>query len=153
MTIGPSTVRFARRPTRGVLLGFSAIRCGVIGLAFVTVLLGLLLAGGWGLIVTAPLWTTFAASAFVTRKGEPLVEWFPVALHWLLRVSANQTEYRVRVMTPRPAGTMALPGDAAPLRFYDDPEHRDVLHSRSTPPDAGGGPRGVALRLRAARPG
>jgi len=103
------------------MLGFSAIRCGTIGLAFVTMLLGLLLDGGWGLIVTGPLWTMFAASAFVTRKGEPLVEWLPVALHWSLRVSAKQTEYRVRVMTPRPAGAMALPGDAAPLRFYDDP--------------------------------
>lgn len=119
--IGPSTVRFARRPARGVLLGFSAIRCGAIGLAFVTMLLGLLLDGGWGLIVTGPLWTMFAASAFVTRKGEPIVEWLPIVLHWSLRASAKQTEYRVRIMAPRSAGTMALPGDAAPLRFYDDP--------------------------------
>jgi hypothetical protein len=103
------------------MLGFSALRCGVIGLAFVVILLGVLLAGGWGLVVTGPLWATLIASAFVRRKGEPLVEWLPVVLNWSLRVSAKQTEYRMRVMSPRPAGTMALPGDAASLRFYDDP--------------------------------
>lgn len=121
-TIAPSTVRFARRPTRGMMLGFSALRCGVIGLAFVVILLGLLLAGGWGLVVTGPLWATLLASAFVRRKGEPLIEWLPVLFHWSLRVSAKQTEYRMKVTAPRPAGTMALPGDAASLRFYDDPE-------------------------------
>lgn len=119
-TLGPSTIRFARRPTRGVMLGFSALRCGAIGLAFATLLVGVLVDGGWGLVVTTPLWATFVTSAFVTRKGEHLVEWLPVVLHWSLRVAATQTEYRARVVTPRPAGTMALPGDAAALRFYND---------------------------------
>jgi len=126
-TLAPTTVRFARRPTRGVMLGFSALRCGAVGLAFATMLLGLLVAGGFGLLVTGPLWTSFIASAFVTRNGEPLVEWLPLALHWSTRVSAKQTEYRMRATSPRPAGTMALPGDAAPLRFYNDPDTRTCL--------------------------
>ena len=109
------------------MLGFSALRCGAIGLAFVTMLVGLLTGGGFGLLVTGPLWTLFVASAFVSRKGEPVVEWLPFLLHWTTRVSAKQTEYRMRVTSPRPAGTMALPGDAAPLRFFNDPDTRACL--------------------------
>jgi hypothetical protein len=119
---GPATVRFARRSTRGMMLGFSALRCAAIGLAALTVLLGLLVGGGWGLIGSAPVWTALLATAFVTRKGQPLVEWIPSVLHWSARVSAKQTTYRVRVTPPRPAGTMALPGDAAALRFYNVPD-------------------------------
>lgn len=121
-TVTTSSVRFARRPTRGMMLGFSALRCAAIGLALVTVSVGVLIAGGAGLVVTAPIWTALLAGAFIRRKGEPLVEWLPIALQWSLRVSASQTEYRMRVMDPRPAGTMALPGDASALRFYNDPE-------------------------------
>jgi hypothetical protein len=121
-TFSPATVRFARRSTRGMMLGFSALRCTAIGLAALTVLLGLLTGGGWGLVVSAPVWAALLATAFVTRKGQPLVEWIPSVLHWAARMSAKQTTYRARVTVPRPAGTMALPGDAAPLRFYNDPD-------------------------------
>ena len=41
---------------------------------------------------------------------------------WKARKAARQSEYRARVSVPRPAGTMALPGDAAALRFYEDPD-------------------------------
>ena len=41
---------------------------------------------------------------------------------WKARTVARQHEYRARVSVPRPAGTMALPGDAAALRFYEDPQ-------------------------------
>jgi len=44
--------------------------------------------------------------------------------------SAKQTEYRMRVTSPRPAGTMALPGDAAPLRFFNDSRHHNVSGAR-----------------------
>ena len=124
MTSAPTSVRFARRPTRGLLLGFSALRCGTLGVAFSVLLIGLLVDGAWGVVVTGPLWAVAAASAFVTRRGEPVVEWLPVVLHWSKRVSAKQTEYRARVTRPRPAGMMALPGDAAALRFLNDPESR-----------------------------
>src|SRR5665213_4554030 len=102
------------------MLGFSAPRCIAIGLGALTVLLGLLAGGGPGLLFSAPLWTLLVALAFVTRKDQPLVEWIPSVLHWSFRVSMKQTTYRARVSAPRPAGTMALPGDAAALRFYED---------------------------------
>ncbi len=109
------------------MLGFSALRCTAIGLGALTVLAGLLAGGGPGLLFTAPLSTLFVAIAFVTRKDQPLVEWIPSVLHWSFRVSTKQTAYRARVLAPRPAGTMALPGDAAALRFYNDPQSRTCL--------------------------
>ena len=121
LNLGPPTVRFARRSTRGFLLGFSGLRCGVILLAALTLLTGLLAGGGVGLIVTAPLWAGLLATAFVPVRGRAVVEWLPTVLHWELRRVTGQTTYRVRVSPPRPVGTMALPGDAAPLRFYNDP--------------------------------
>ena len=124
---GPPTVRFARRSTRGLILGFSAPRCVAIGLAATVLLAGLLIGGGMGLLVVGPTCAVLLAAAFITRAGKPLVEWMPSVLHWSARVSAKQTTYRVRVGTPRPAGTMALPGDAAPLRFYNDPDSGSCL--------------------------
>jgi hypothetical protein len=109
------------------MLGFSAPRCIAIGLGALTLLAGLLADGGPGLLFSAPLWTLFVAIAFVTRKDQPLVEWIPSVLHWSFRVSTKQTTYRARVLAPRPAGTMALPGDAAALRFYNDPQSRTCL--------------------------
>ena len=38
------------------------------------------------------------------------------------RTYLGQLIYRRRVIKPRPAGTLALPGDAAPLREWEDPE-------------------------------
>ena len=125
-TFTPTTVRFPRRSTRGLMLGFSAPRCVALGLGALTVLAGLLAGGGSGLLFSAPLWTLFVALAFVTRKDQPLVEWIPLVMHWSFRVSMKQTSYRARVMAPRPAGTMALPGDAAALRFYNDPDRKRV---------------------------
>ncbi len=121
VNLGPPTVRFARRSTRGFLLGFSALRCGVILIAALTLLTGLLTGGGVGLIVTAPLWAGLLATAFVPVRGRVVVEWLPTVMQWQLRRVTRQTTYRVRVSPPRPVGTMALPGDAASLRFYNDP--------------------------------
>ena len=123
------TVRFARRSTRGFLLGFSGLRCAAIFAAALALLVGLLAGAGVGLVVSAPLWTALLATAFVPLKGRVLVEWLPTSLHWSLRRVTRQTDYRVRVSPPRPAGTMALPGDAAPLRFYNDPtSHACLIH-------------------------
>ena len=121
INLEPPTVRFARRSTRGFLLGFSALRCAVVFVAALVLLVGLLVGGGVGLMVSAPLWIGLLTTAFVPVKGKALVEWLPISLHWSLRQVTKQTNYRVRVSPPRPVGTMALPGDAAPLRFYNDP--------------------------------
>jgi hypothetical protein len=81
---------------------------------------GLVAAGGLGLIATGPLWLALLAASFATWDTKPVIEWTPTVLHWVLRRLAGQTRYRARLLLPRPAGTMALPGDAAALRFHTD---------------------------------
>jgi hypothetical protein len=46
----------------------------------------------------------------------------PVGAWWLWRTTGGQLLYRRRIVAPRPASTLALPGDMARLREYTDPE-------------------------------
>ncbi|HLI24526.1 MAG TPA: SCO6880 family protein, partial [Acidimicrobiales bacterium] len=113
------SARFGRRSTRGVILGFSAWRVAALSAAVIAFMFWLLLVGGaagFGLGVLAAAGP--AAVAFVRIGGLPAVEWTPVAFHWQARVVAGQTTFRAKPSRPRPAGTLALPGDAASLRFY-----------------------------------
>ena len=118
---GPAPVRFGRRSTRGLLLGLSGARCLCAGSAIGVVVLGLVAGGGVGLVASALVWVPLLATTYVTWQGSPLCEWAPVGGHWAARKVARQSEYRARVSARRPVGTMALPGDAAALRFYEDP--------------------------------
>src|SRR5262249_48775961 len=83
--------------------------------------IALYLGGGSLLALAAPVWVGGAALAWVPLSGRPMVEWIPIAARWAWRSSAGQLIYRRRVVRPRPAGTLALPGDAASLREYVDP--------------------------------
>jgi hypothetical protein len=121
-TSSPPSVRFGRRSTRGLLLGLSTARCISAGAAVAAFVLGLVAAGGIGLVASGVLWVPLLAATFVTWQGLSLSEWVPVVTFWKTRSAVRQHEYRARVSVPRPAGTMALPGDAAPLRFYEDPQ-------------------------------
>ena len=118
---GPTPVRFGQRPSRGLLLGLSAARCLCAGTAVCVVVLGLVAGGGVGLVASGLVWVFLLAATYVSWQGQALCEWAPVLGHWTVRKAARQHEYRARVSAPRPAGSMALPGDAAALRFYDDP--------------------------------
>jgi hypothetical protein len=118
---GPSTVRFARRSTRGVILGFSLSRALSVAAGIVVMILGLVSGGGIGFLVSGVLWAPLLAAAFVTVHGRPAIEWAPVAVQFAARSATGQREFRAKPSKPRPAGTLALPGDAASLRFYDDP--------------------------------
>jgi hypothetical protein len=113
------TGRFARRSSRGVLLGFSGWRCASLGAGAAGLLIGLL---SGSLIVGVVLLAPFLAATFVRAGGLCVVEWTPVMGHWVVRKQTKQTQYRVRPEKPRPAGTLALPGDAAALRFYIEAE-------------------------------
>ena len=118
---GPSMVRFGRHSTRGVILGFSLARAVTVAISTVLMILGLVSAGGTGFLVSGLLWAPLLASAFVTVRGRPAIEWAPVAGQYAGRKATGQSEFRAKPSKPRPAGTLALPGDAASLRFYDDP--------------------------------
>lgn len=116
----PRTVRFGRRPARGVLLGLGMLRVGTLGAALGLLTAAVYVRGVPGVAITAPIWLLLVASALVSVAGRPVVEWAPIVGHWLLRRALRQNVYRVRPLKPRPAGTLALPGDAAGLRVYDD---------------------------------
>jgi len=113
-------VRFGRRQSKGVLLGLSGIRLAVIAAGLCLFVLAILTLGAAGAALSLPLWASLLASAFVRWNGKPLVEHAPMLLHWLARVVTKQLRWKARPLAPRPAGTMALPGDAACLRFHTD---------------------------------
>ena len=115
-----TSVRFARRSTRGLLLGYSTPRVTVIGVAVVVAVGGFFFGGAAGFIATAFIWAPLAASAFTRVAGRPAVEWAGTAMHFGARKVAAQTQFRARVGRPWPAGTLALPGDAAALRLHVD---------------------------------
>jgi hypothetical protein len=127
MSAAPRTVRFGRLPRRGVLLGLSAPRLICIALAAATITPMLLTLGGGGVAVSAPLWLTLLVLTFAPWHGRPAIETLPTAGHFGWRHVRGQTRHRVRPDAPRPAGTMALPGDAAALRFHIDADSRAAM--------------------------
>jgi hypothetical protein len=117
---GPPLVRFGRRQTKGLLLGYSTSVVLVVGAGVLIVAISLLVGRAVGLVLTGPLWLGLIGSGFVRWQGAPLIESVPRVLHWQTRKATRQTRYRVKASAPRPAGTMGLPGDAAALRFHED---------------------------------
>lgn len=115
-------VQFSRLTKRGIMLGLSLPQLVVLGLAVLLVVAGLYLAGGKGLLFTCPVWAICALLAAIPAGGRKLIEWLPIVGRWVSRTYLAQLVYRRRVIKPRPAGTLALPGDAAPLREWEDPE-------------------------------
>src|SRR5581483_6270003 len=92
---------------------------------------GLLVLGmyvGHGAIwVTLPIVVLCSGTAAVSVSGRPVVAWAPVTFRWLWRGLKGQRVFRARVQRPRPAGTLALPGDAAALRQWVDPDTGAVM--------------------------
>ena len=78
-------------------------------------------------VMTFPIILFFVALAFVGVGGRKLIEWAPIGARWLWRSTGGQLLYRRRIVKPRPAGTLALPGDAARLRQWVDPETDAVM--------------------------
>mgnify|MGYP003365342886 FL=1 len=121
----PSTelvpVKFSRLTRRGILLGLSASQLTVLAVAVATIVTAVYAGGGMMLAYTAPIWATCVALTWIPIAGRPLVEWLPVGFWWLWKTTGGQLLYRRRIVTPRPEGTLALPGDMARLREYTDP--------------------------------
>ncbi len=120
-------VAFSRLSRRGVLLGLTVAQLVSAGCAALIIVLSLYVCGFDALPITSPLWVLAAAATWAPIGGRKAIEWTPVVAHWMLRRTAAQTSYRKRVLRPRPEGTLALPGDAAPLRQYLDPESGAVM--------------------------
>ena len=118
--IPANLVRFGRRSSRGLLLGFSAARVACIAAAAAVFIPSMLIAGILGTAATATVWVALLAAAFVPWAGRPIIETAPTAAHFMARRAQGQSTYAVRPGKPRPAGTLALPGDAAALRWLSD---------------------------------
>ncbi len=116
----PVSVRFARRSTRGLLLGFSTPRAMALACAAAVAIAALFAGGAIGLAAAGVVWVPLTAAAFVRVAGRPAIEWAATAAHFGARRAGGQVEFRVRPAMPRPAGTLALPGDAASMRLHVD---------------------------------
>ncbi len=121
-----SAVTFSRLVRRGLLLGLSVGQVSALSVAVVVFVTSLYL-GGRVVWWTSPIWTAALALCWLPINGRKAVEWIPVTVHWGWRIVMRQTVYRRRIVAPRPAGTLALPGDAAAMRQYLDPETGTVM--------------------------
>ncbi|GAB7003958.1 type VII secretion protein EccE [Nocardioides sp. AN3] len=121
---GLTPVKFSRLAQRGVLLGLTGPQLAVVAVAAAALVLSLY-AGS--LILAVPIIAVCSVLATVSVGGRKLIEWTPICARWGWRSAGGQLLYRRRIMTPRPAGTLALPGDAARLRQWVDPETGAVL--------------------------
>jgi hypothetical protein len=115
-------VKFSRLTRRGILLGLSLSQLIALGIGGASLIAAFYAGGGILLADSAPIWMLAAVIAWVRIGGRPLVEWVPVGAWWLWRTTGGQLLYRRRIVAPRPASTLALPGDMARLREYTDPE-------------------------------
>src|SRR4051795_13042215 len=120
-------VKFSRLTRRGVLLGLSGPQLMVAGIGAVTLVFALYVGGGAALMYVAPILLLCGALAWVEVAGSKLIECLPIVTRWLRRSAGGQLLFRRRIMKPRPAGTLALPGDAARLRQWLDPESGAVM--------------------------
>lgn len=120
-------VKFSRLARRGVLLGLSGAQLVMVGIAAVSLVFTLYLGGGILLVYAAPIITLCLTLAWVGVGGRKLIEWLPIVSRWGWRSTGGQLMYRRRVVKPRPVGTLALPGDAARLRQWVDPESGAVM--------------------------
>ncbi len=115
-------VQFSRLTRHGIILGLSLPQVIALGSAILTLVTALYTGGGTALAFTSPIWGGAALLAVIPAGGRKVIEWAPILTRWTLRVHAGQLLFRARIIKPRPAGTLALPGDAAALREWDDPE-------------------------------
>jgi hypothetical protein len=120
-------VKFSRLPKRGVLLGLSGPQLVVVGTGAAVLVAALSLGGGATLAYASPIIAACAALAWVSVGGRKLIAWLPVVVRWAWRSTGGQLVFRRRVVKPRPAGTLVLPGDVACLRQWSDPETSAVM--------------------------
>jgi hypothetical protein len=114
-------VKFSRLTRRGVLLGLSLSQLVALGIGVTTLVWAFYTGGGMLIAFSAPVWLCAAMTVWIRIAGRAIVEWIPVVFWWVWKTTGGQLLYRRRVVKPRPAGSLALPGDMARLREYDDP--------------------------------
>ncbi|MCI4658501.1 SCO6880 family protein [Cryobacterium zhongshanensis] len=119
--------QFSRLTKRGILLGLSVPQLIALSVGTLTLVTALYTAGASGIVWTSPVWGSAALVAGIPIGGRKVVEWAPVGCRWMWRAAHDQLTYRRRIVRPRPVGTLSLPGDAAALREWNDPESGAVM--------------------------
>ncbi|GAA2074582.1 type VII secretion protein EccE [Aeromicrobium tamlense] len=126
-TPGLHAVKFSRLSRRGILLGLSLSQLVTVGVGAVVLVIGLYSGASAALAIVAPVVLGCAFMAFVGVGGRKVIEWAPIASVWVWRMVGGQLVFRRRVVRPRPAGTLSLPGDAARLRLWVDLDSGAVM--------------------------
>lgn len=109
--------KFSRLARRGVLLGLSGGQLALASVAAGCLVVGLYLGA---VVLAGPAIAACLAGAFIRVGGRAVIEWAPIGAAWAWRSAGDQLVFRRRMLKPRPAGTLALPGDAARLRQWVD---------------------------------
>ena len=126
-TSGATPMKFSRLPKRGIILGLSVPRVVAVSSGIVVFVIALFAGGANGALWVSPAWLLAAIAAWTPVGGRHLADWLPLVTRWWRRKLTGQTQYRKRIQKPRPAGTLALPGEAAALRKYVDAETGAVM--------------------------
>ena len=114
--------RFPRQPRRGTMLGFSRARVTALMSALGLLVICILSRQKTALIFAGIVDVFIIASVAIRVQGRFVVEWAPLATEWQLRRFGRQRTFRAQITQLRPAGTMALPGSSANLRFINEDE-------------------------------
>ena len=120
-------VQFSRLTKRGILLGLSVPQLVALSIGALTIVTALYTAGAAGVAWTSPIWGSAVVIACIPIGGRKIVEWVPIVSRWVWRAAHEQLTYRRQIVRPRPIGTLSLPGDAAALREWNDPESGAVM--------------------------
>lgn len=119
-------VRYARRPSQGVVLGISKTGLVSIGIAAAPVFVLVVTSGPLPGILAALLLSPFVAGGIVKRNGEPWVVWVVRSTQFKRRQRMGLTRWR-RSPGPKEVGQVVLPGNEGRLWVWEAPDGSAVI--------------------------
>ncbi|MET3808388.1 hypothetical protein ABIB25_005417 [Nakamurella sp. UYEF19] len=124
----PRTARFGRRSARGFFMGLTGAQAATVLAAVLVVAVTLAVLGvGAALKVLLLVSLPLGLVAMLRRDGVPLVEWIPIAWHFVRRRMTEQSGFRATAK-PRPTASLLLPGESARLRWMTSSDGSVVVH-------------------------
>lgn len=109
-----------RSSTRGLFFGLGASPALALLAGVVLFIVFTLVVGFNKALLGFPLWGSLMVSGLIPVGDRKLVEWLPIGIGLMARKLTRQDRYRYRILSPRPDGTLALPGREAALRLVED---------------------------------